>query len=75
MPKFAKPWYRKRRGWYVTLDDRQTPLGNDCNAAFEEYRNLMRQPRKRKVPAGTVLSVIEMFLDWVQKNRSPDTYT
>ena len=49
MPKFAKPWYRKRRGWYVTLDGQQIPLGKDREAAFEQYHDLMRQPRERKV--------------------------
>lgn len=75
MPKFAKPWYRKRRGWYVTLDGKQIPLGTDRKAAFEEYHSLMRQPQERKVPAGSVVSVIDQFLDWCQKNRSADTYT
>jgi integrase len=74
MPKFPKPWYRKRRGWYVTLADRQIPLGKDRKAAFEEYHKLMRQPQERKVPAASVLSVIDQFLEWVQKNRAAETY-
>ncbi len=74
MPKFAKPWYRRRRGWYVTLDGQQIPLGKDREAAFERYHDLMRQPRERKVPAASVVSIIDQFLDWVQKNRAADTY-
>ena len=35
MPKFPKPWFRENRGWYVTLDDQQIPLGKDRVAAFE----------------------------------------
>ena len=74
MPKFAKPWCRKRRGWYVTLDGKQIPLGQDRKSAFEAYHDLMRQPREQKVPAGSVVSLIDQFLGWVQKNRAADTY-
>ena len=74
MPKFPKPWYRKKRGWYVTLDGEQIPLGKEREAAFEQYHELMRQPRERKVPAASVVSIIDQFLDWVQKNRAADTY-
>ena len=74
MPKFAKPWYRKRRGWYVTLDGRQTPLGSERESAFKKYHDLMRQPREQKIPAGSVVAIIDQFLDWVQKNRAADTY-
>ena len=74
MPKFPKLWFRKNRGWYVTLDGRQTPLGTEREAAFEQYHDLMRQPRERKVPTACVVSIIDQFLDWVQKNRAAETY-
>jgi integrase len=73
-PKFPKPWYRKKRGWYVTLDGEQIPLGKGRETAFEQYHDLMRQPRERKVLAASVVSIIDQFLDWVQKNRAADTY-
>ena len=44
MFKFPKPWNRKGRGWYVTLDGRQISLGENRKAAFEEYRRLLKQP-------------------------------
>jgi hypothetical protein len=34
MPKFAKPWCRKGRGWYVTPDGKQIALGLQRKAAF-----------------------------------------
>jgi integrase len=74
MPKFPKPWFRKKRGWYVTLDGQQIPLGTEREAAFEQYHDLMRQPRERMMPAAAVVSIIDRFLDWVQKNRAADTY-
>ena len=70
MPKFPQPWFRKKRGWYVTLDGQQIPLGTENDAAFTQYHDLMRQPRQRKVPATAVASIIDRFLDWVQKNRA-----
>ena len=74
-PKFPKPWYRKRRGWYVTLGGEQIPLGKGKEAAFEQYHELMRRPlERRKAPAGSMLSVIDQFLEWVEKHRAPDTY-
>jgi hypothetical protein len=47
MPKFAKPWCRKGRGWYVTLDGKQIALGLQRKAAFELYHDLMRRPLVR----------------------------
>jgi len=74
MPKFPKPWFRKNRGWYVTLDGQQTPLGMERGSAFEQYHNLMRQPRERTVSAAAVVSIIDQFLAWVQINRAAETY-
>jgi integrase len=75
MPKFAKPWCRKGRGWYVTLDGKQIALGPQRKAAFELYHDLMRQPRERRaVPSDAVSALADLFLEWAQKNRAPDTY-
>jgi len=75
MPKFAKPWFRKDRGWYVTLDGKQVPLGADRKSAVAEYHKLMQQPREApKVRGDSVAVIVDHFLDWAQKNRAPDTY-
>jgi integrase len=34
----------------------------------------MRQPRERKVPTASVVSIVDQFLDWAQKNRADGTY-
>jgi len=75
MPKFAKPWFRKGRGWYVTVDGKQVPLGADRKSAFAEYHKLMQQPREApKVRGDSVAVIVDHFLDWAQKNRAADTY-
>ncbi len=73
--KFPKPWYRKsRRAWFVTLDGQQIKLGTTKDEALRRYHDLMAQPAKRVVPSGSLLAIIDAFLDWCQKHRAPDTY-
>jgi integrase len=76
MPHYPKPFFRKSRGlWYVQLDGMQHNLGPDRDAAFKAYRDLMAQPVAKPVVRGDhVAAVVDRFLDWVQKNRAPDTY-
>ena len=75
MKKFPKPWYRPSRGvWFVTLDGKQINLGPDREAEFQQYAQLLAAPRIREVPAGSLVAVIDAFLDWVQKHRAADTY-
>jgi len=73
--KFAKPWYRKsRRAWFVTLDGQQIKLGTTKDEALRRYQDLMAKPEKRVVASGSLLAIIDAFLDWCQKHRAPDTY-
>jgi integrase len=73
--KFPKPWYRPNRGvWYVTIDGRQHNLGPDREEAARRYHELMARPQPKKVAAGSVVAVIDAFLDWCQKHREPATY-
>ncbi len=75
MPKFAKPWFRPQRGvWYVTLDGKQINLGADRTSAFQEYARLIAEPRSREVRSGSLATVVDAFLEWVHRQRSPDTY-
>ena len=75
--KFPKPWFRKVRGWFVTLDGKQIKLGTKREAAFAEYQQLISQPAARR-PATTrtisLVEIVEHFLEWTQKHRAPDTY-
>lgn len=76
--KFPKPWFRKGRGWFVTLDGKQIKLGTRRDESFEAYRQLISEPQPhRRAPSTAGISLVEVvehFLEWVQKHRAPDTY-
>lgn len=75
MPHFPKPYFRKSRGfWYVQIDGRQINLGRDRDDAFQQYHRLMGESRQRHVASGSLVGVIDAFLEWAERNRSPDTY-
>jgi integrase len=73
--KFPKPWYRPNRGtWYVTLDGHQHNLGPDETEAFDKYKQLLAKPKAMSVPSDALASVIDAFLEWVHREKSPKTY-
>ncbi len=75
MARRPKPWFREARGaWFVTLGGVQHNLGPDKKAAFERFYELMRQPSGSKVDSRSLVAIIDAFLDWVQKHRSPETF-
>lgn len=75
MARRAKPWFWKaRRCWYVTLDGTRHNLGPDKKRAWGRFHELMRQPTGRQVASETVVAIIDLFLEWNQTKRSPDTY-
>lgn len=64
MRKFPKPWFRPKRGvWYVTLDGKQINLGPDKATAFEQYKQLLVQPRQRAVASESLAAIIDAFLE------------
>ena len=75
MAKTPKPWFRKGRGWFVTIGGKQHNLGREKKAAFQEYYRLMqRTPERQKVSGASMATIIDEFLEYVSKNRAPDTY-
>jgi|LSQX01.3.fsa_nt_gb integrase len=75
MAHFPKPFFKKSRGvWYVEIDRRQHNLGPDRDEAFRQYYQLMGQPRERKVSPQSLAAIIDAYLEWVDRNRSADTY-
>ena len=72
--KFPKPWYRKGRGWFVTLDGQQIKLSSDRAEAFEKYRELISQPRKMVVAADSLAGIVDLFLDHVKRTKSIETF-
>ena len=75
MARRPKPWFRRaRRAWFVTVNGEQHNLGPDKAEAFDRFYELMRQPTERKVSPLSLAAIADAFLDWVQKQRSPETY-
>ena len=60
--------------FFLWLDGKRHNLGEDKKAALDRFHELMSQPRKRVIRTDSVLAVIDAFLDWCEKHRSPDTY-
>ena len=81
MSHFPKPFFRPgRQRWYVQIGGKQILLGADREQAFEAYHRLMAEVG-RGVPlvppqptSRLVVDLIDLFLEWVQRQRSPDTY-
>lgn len=79
MSRPNKPWFRKsNKRWYVWFDGKQVNLGPDKKAAHQQFHQLMALPTPSvKVPRSGHISLAELadnFLEWVQRNRAPDTY-
>ena len=75
MARTPKPWFRKGRGWFVTIGGTQHNLGRNKKAAFQEYYRLMqRSPEHQKVSGASMAAIIDDFLEYLSTNRAPDTY-
>ena len=79
MARPRKPWFRKSNGrWYVEFQGKQVNLGPDKKEAHQHFHELMAQPEPhRRAPRTGTISLPELvdhFLEWVQRNRAPDTY-
>ncbi len=75
MARPPKPWYRKRRkAWCVTIDGTRHFLAKSTEDALTRFHQLMAEPQKRIVRSDSLAVVIDLFLDWCQKHRAPDTY-
>src|SRR4051794_22434664 len=70
-----EPFYRDdRKLWYVQISGKQHNLGPDKATAFRRWHELMSNPVIPKVDATLAVSIIDAFLDWVQKNQAERTY-
>ena len=75
MAKTPHPWFRKGRGWFVTLNGKQHNLGRNKQAAFQEFYRLMQTPAEhQRVPGRSMAALIDDYLEFVKRNRSPATY-
>lgn len=83
MPKRPKgPWFRKQTGqWYVTLQGRQIPVGEDKEAAWRAFYRLNGIDHKEANPDPTRANVgplvgdlVAEFLTSVEVTKAPRTY-
>lgn len=76
MPHYPKPFFKKSHNqWYVEIDRRQICLGPNQDATFRQYHQLMQAPPKPQASQNPlVVELSDSFLDWVQKERAPDTF-
>lgn len=75
MARRPKPRYcGARQAWFVAINGVQHNLGPEKKEAYDRFYELMRHPRRRRVSPHSLAAVIDEFLDWVQKHRSPHSY-
>ena len=75
MARRPKPWYRKARdAWFVTVNGVQHNLGAEKRAAFAQFYELMRAPKPRPVSPRSLAAIVDEFLEWTKRERSPDTF-
>jgi integrase len=79
MPHFPKPFFRTVPRPVVRPDRRQAGQSRSRpgRTAFRRYHALMANPSPvppLNQPTTSVAAICDNFLEWVQRNRSPDTY-
>jgi len=66
-------WKKSHQSWYCELDRKQIRLGPDKEEAEREYHLLMAD-REPVTSRTTVITLVDQFLWWTQKNRNEQTY-
>jgi integrase len=75
--KPSKPWFRSdRNAWFVCFQGKQINLGADKFEAERHFHELLagRQPRVQSPSSPYVYAIIDLFLEWTQAHRVPETY-
>src|SRR5215210_932719 len=66
MAHFAKPWFRKGRGWFLEINGKQVKLGDERDESFARYHQLMAG---QSPSANQVSGILDAFLDWCALHR------
>ena len=76
MARRPKPWFRKGRGWFVTVDGKQVSLGSEKELAYKRFYELMREPKRPPVSrvSPLVSALLDDFLEWTRKHRAAGTF-
>lgn len=75
--QFSKPWFRpSRQCWYITLDGKQHSLGRVSEEEAWEKAIALKQSLENDltvIQSEYLAPIIDEFLVWISRNRSPDT--
>ena len=67
MAKTPKPWFRKGRGWFVTINGKQHNLGRNKEAAHQQFYRLMQMPLETQRIFASTIFARSMFSDgWIR---------
>ncbi|QDV71858.1 tyrosine-type recombinase/integrase [Botrimarina mediterranea] len=73
-----EPWFRKGRGWFVTIGGKQQSLRTrDKREAYERWHDLMAAGPTVAYDAGDdplVVDLLAMFCEWAEKHLAPSSY-
>ena len=70
-----KPFWRSsKQAWYLQINGRQRSLGKDKKKAWERYHQIMAEVEPIEPSKATVAELFEIYLDWVEQNRSDGGY-
>jgi integrase len=73
-----EPWFRKNRGWFVTVGGKQHNLRTrDKREAFERWHELMSAAPAVAYEVGSdplVVDLLAMFCEWAEKHLAPKSY-
>lgn len=75
MARTPQPWYwKKHKAWFVTIAGHRHSLAKDRKLAIQRFHQMMAEPQKQTVGSDSVAAIIDLFLEWIQKNQSAGTY-
>ena len=75
MARRPRPWQRKGRGWFVTINGKQVSLGKNKAAAYRLFHELMAAPKELpKTRHPLVSELLDEFLDWTENHRAKATF-
>jgi integrase len=73
MARQPRPWHRKDRGYFVTINGKQHNLGKKQQEAWRKYHRLMAG-REDLGEDPEVRKVIARYLDWSKSNHAEGTH-
>ena len=75
MPRKPKLYYKRQSGtWCFSTEGKRYSLGPDQEEAERRFNELMADRSKLTAHATNLYELSQVYLDWVEGNRSPSTY-